>query len=283
MEANMYKSFSSALLGFPSRSIKDDIPLAVKYGYGGIYYDIKKESSEIDPAEFSDLLAKNNLINGGFGLPVEFRKSREIFETDLASMKAYCEFAKKTGSTRCTTWLMPCHDTLDYKSNFDQHRERLGEVAKLLEEYSIRLGFEFVGPSSLRKGKAHEFIHDLDGLNELIKAIGTSNLGYLLDVFHWDLAGQVFADFRKIPNAEWVVMAHINDAPKGRSMEEQLDQQRELPGATGVLRITEFMKGLQNLKYDGPVLVEPFYAPLKAIAFENAVKAAKAGMDKVWF
>ena len=278
----MYKSFSSGLLGFPGRSLTDDIPLAVKYGYKGINIDIKKDSAAFSPSELRELLDKNNLKPGGFGLPLDFRKSREIYEADLGALKPYCEFAKKAGINRCTTWLMPCHDTMDYKSNFNQHRERLVPAAKLLEEYGILLGFEFVGPPSLRRGKAYEFIHDLDGLNELIKAIGTSNLGYLLDVFHWDLAGQVFEDFKKIPGKEWVVMAHINDAPKGLSRDEQLDQQRELPGATGVLRIAEFMKGLQTLDYDGPVLVEPFNAPLKALAFEDAVKAAKAGMDKVW-
>lgn len=278
----MYKSFSSALLGFPSRSIRDDIPLAIKHGYGGINFDIKKEASEIPPAEFTDLLAQGNLKNGGFNLPVDFRKTREIFDSDLAALRPCCEFARKTGTTRCATWLMPCHDTLDYKANFGLHRERLGETAKLLEEFGIRLGFEFVGPPSLRRGKPHEFIHDLEGLNELIAAIGTSNLGYLLDVFHWDLAGQSFEDFKKIQGQECVVMAHINDAPGGLSREEQIDQQRELPGATGVLRVDEFMKGLQDMGYDGPVLVEPFYAPLKAMPFEDAVVAAKAGMDKVW-
>lgn len=278
----MFKSFSSELLGFSSRSLQDDIPLAVKYGYEGITFDIKKASSAYTAAQFADLLAKNRLRSGGFGLPVEFRKSMEDFKADLKALPSFCEFAKKTGTTGCSTWIMPCSDTLDYKENFKLHKERLASAAKILKEYGIRLGIEFVGPSTLRRGKAHEFIHDLDGLNELFDAIGASNLGYLLDVFHWDTAGQVYEDFKKIPGQEWVVMAHINDAPKGRSLDEQMDQERELPGATGVLKINDFMKGLLEMKYSGPVAVEPFYAPFKAMAFEDALKAAKAGMDKVW-
>ena len=278
----MYKALSSGHLGFPDRSVKDDAPLAAKYGYEGICFDIKKASAAFSPSEFSELLAKNMLKNAGFGLPVDFRKSREIYETDFGQLRTCCEFAKETGSTRCITAIMPFSDTLDYRSNFTQHKERLTPVAKLLEEYGIRFGLEFVGPPSLRKGKAHEFIHNLDGLKELLDAIGTSNMGYLLDVFHWDLAGQVFDDFKKIPGNELVVMAHINDGQKGLGREEQQDLSRELPGATGVLRIAEFMKGLQNLNYDGPVVVEPFYAPLKAMDIEDAVKTAKAAMDKVW-
>ena len=278
----MYKCFSSGLLGFGGRSLKDDIPLAVKFGYEGINYDIKSESAAYSPAEFNELLGKNKLKNAGFGLPVEFRKDQKTFEDGLKQLRSYCEFAKKTGTVRCNTWLMPSSDILDYKSNFALHKERLTPIAKTLEEFGIRFGLEFVGPPKSRQGKAYEFIHDLEGLNELLDAIGTSNLGYLLDVYHWDLAGQVYEDFKKIPGKEWVVIAHINDAPAGLSREEQEDLHRELPGATGVLRIDEFFKGLQNLNYDGPVGVEPFSAPLKAMSFEEAAKTAKACMDKVW-
>jgi len=256
--------------------------MAVKYGYEGINIDIDKAAINFSPAEFSDLLLKNSLKCGGFGLPVQFRKDKETFEKDLRALKPYCEFARKTQVNRCITWIMPYSDTLDYKANFLLHKERLTPVAKMFEEYGIRFGLEFVGPPSLRRGKAHGFIYNLDGCKELLEAIGTSNLGYLLDLYHWDLAGQTYVDFKKVPDNERVVMVHINDAPRGLSPEEQEDQKRELPGATGVLRAGEFMKGLQDLKYDGPVLVEPFNAPLKALPYEDAVKAAKAGMDKIW-
>jgi len=278
----MYKAFSSELLWFPERALNDDIPLAVKYGYEGINLDIKRESAAFSPEEFSALLAKNKLKPGSFALPVEFRESRETFEEDLKTLRFCCKFAQKTGATRCTTYIMSFSETLDYKSNFILHKERLTQAAKILEEFGIRIGLEFLGPPSLRKGKAHEFIHDLDGLSELLDAIGTSNLGYLPDVFHWDLAGQVFEDFKKIPGNEYVVAAHINDAPKGLTREEQPNHQRELPGATGILRIDDFFKGLQNLNYDGPVLVEPFSESLRAKPFEDAVREAKASMDKVW-
>ena len=278
----MYKAFSSELLWFPGRSLRDDIPLAAKYAYQGIGFDIKRESADFSPEEFSDLLTKNKLKPASFAIPVEFREDKETFDSDLKALPLYCKFAQKTGSVRCTAFIVPSSDSLDYKSNFKQHKERLRAAAKILEDYGIRFGLEFLGPPLLRKGKKYEFIHNLDGINELLDAIGTSNIGHLLDVFHWDLAGQVFDDFKKIRGNEQVVVAHINDAPKGINREEQPSHQRELPGATGVLKVDDFIRGLQNLNYDGPVFVEPFNEALKALAFEDAVKAAKAGMDKVW-
>jgi len=277
----MYKAFSSEVLWFPGRSLRDDVPLAFKYGYEGINLDIKKESEDFSPNELSDLLAKNKLKPGSFGLPVEFRKDKETFETDLKILKPCCEFAQKTGFTRCTTYIMSYSDTLDYKSNLMMHKERLTLVANILEENGIRLGLEFLGPPSLYRGKAYEFVHSLDGLLDLLDTIGKKNIGHLLDTFQWHLAGQVFDDFKKIPVNE-VVVAHINDVPSGISREEQPIHQRELPGATGICKIDEFFRGLKLLNFNGPVLVEPFSKALKEMAFEDAVKTTKAAMDKVW-
>lgn len=277
----MYKGFSSGMLGFGGRRIEDDIPLAVKYGYDGIIIDIAEESKK-DPARFRETLEKNRLKNGGFGLPVDFRQSEDKFAEGMKILPRCCDFARKTGANRCITWIIPSSETLDYKSNFELHKTRLTKAAKVLEDHGIRFGLEFVGPPGERKGKKHGFIHNLDTLNELIGAIGTSNLGYLLDVWHWDLAGQTYADFKKIRGKEQIVMVHINDAPRGIAPDEQKDLVRELPGATGILKIADFMKGLGELGYDGPVYVEPFYAPFKTMPFEDALKEAKAAMDKVW-
>ena len=200
----------------------------------------------------------------------------------MKELPSLCDFAQKVGADRCITWILPWSDTLDYKSNFELHKNRLTKAAKVLEEYGIRFGLEFVGPPKARKGKKYEFIHNLDTLNELISEINTSNLGYLMDVYHWDLAGQNYGDFKKIPRKELVVMAHINDAPAGNPPDEQEDLIRELPGATGVLKIADFFKGLRELEYDGPVYVEPFYGPFKTMPFEDALKMAKSAMDKVW-
>ena len=57
---------------------------------------------------------------------------------------------------------------------------------------------------------------------------------------------------------------------------------RELPGATGLLRIDEFFDGLLKLGYDGPVYAEPFYAPLKEMPYDEAVKVVTDAINKVW-
>lgn len=277
----MYKAFSAGLLGLESGTLKDDAALAAQLGYGGIMIDVPAESDK-DPAEIRAILEANKLQNGGFGLPVEFRQSEDAFRDDIKRLPKFAAFAQKIGADRCATWILPWHESLDYATNFEQHRSRLAEAAKILEQYGIRLGLEFVGPASARQGKAHEFVHDLDGMLALIDAIGTSNLGLLMDVFHWDMAGHTLEDMKKLPSKDWIVMAHINDAPAGVPASEQLDLVRALPGATGVLKIDDYFTGLLALGYDGPVYIEPFDQQLKAMERTDALRTATAAMDKVW-
>jgi sugar phosphate isomerase/epimerase len=55
-----------------------------------------------------------------------------------------------------------------------------------------------------------------------------------------------------------VVYVHVNDAPVGVPIAEQVDNKRELPGDTGVIDIAGFLKALHKIGYNGPIVAEPF-------------------------
>jgi len=277
----MYKGFSAGLIGFGEKSLEEYAPVAAKLGYEGVDFNLAAEYSK-GAGYVREYLDKYKLKLGGFVLPVDIHAEKNKYDEDLKALPEYCKFAADTGNLRCIMWVLPFSDTLSYSENFEFHRKRFGECARILEEYGIRLGLEFIGPATLRKGHKFEFIHSLDGLLELNSAIGCPNMGLLIDTFHWDLAGQKPEDFKKIPSKEYIVLAHINDAAAGVPLDEQIDSVRELPGATNVLNIEAFMKGLVSVGYDGPVYVEPFNEALKAMSFEHAAEKTKAAMDSVW-
>ena len=47
---------------------------------------------------------------------------------------------------------------------------------------------------------------------------GATNIGVILDSYHWYTAGGTVADIRAL-RAEDVVYVHVNDAPEGRALE----------------------------------------------------------------
>ena len=63
---------------------------------------------------------------------------------------------------------------------------------------------------------------------------------------------------------------HINDGVAGRSADQQMDLERELPLATGIIDAATFSRSLKALHYDGPVTVEPFNEELNALSADDA-------------
>lgn len=119
---------------------------------------------------------------------------------------------------------------------------------------------------------------------ELAASIGAGNVGLLLDAWHLYESGGDVSAMDQI-TAKDVIAVHVNDAPAGIPRDEQQDLVRALPMETGVIDIVPFMRKLQELGYDGPVMAEPFSKRLEEIAAHDPVAAAretKLSLDKLW-
>ena len=216
---------------------------------------------------------------GAAGLPVQFRNSEEEFEKGLKALPQVAGILQEVGVARCGTWIMPTHKHLTYLENFDQHARRLGAIASILGHHGIKLGLEYVGPKTLMARDKFAFVRTMKEAKALIQAIGESNVGLVLDSFHWFCAGESQADLLTLDNKE-IVTVDLNDARTGLSADDQIDGKRELPAATGVIDISAFVRALLQIGYDGPVRAEPFNQPLRDMEDEEAVKTTLAAISK---
>src|SRR5262249_45175892 len=124
----------------------------------------------------------------------------------------------------------------------------------------------------------YEFVHTIPMALDLLTAVDRANVGLLLDCYHWYTSGGTLADLRQLA-ASQVVYVHLNDAPAGVDIAEQLDDVRLLPGARGVIDLTGFLRALHTIGYDGPVAVEPFDAELASMAPDRRVALAAESLD----
>lgn len=275
----MYQAIAPGSIGHPI-SLKEAAAPVAASGFTGIWLGIPQDENQAE--ETKELLGRYNLRPAGFGLPVDYLKDEATYNEGIEKFKKQIKFARDIGLERCMTWMLPASDTLAYRDNFEMHRSRLELPARILAEHGMRLGIEFLGPPKLRRGVKYPFIHNLDQAMGLCYAIGTGNVGLILDLWHWDLADQEYGDFLKLPDQSWIVAVHVMDAPAGIPAEEQEDLARSLPGSTGVLKAAQFFQGLIDLKYDGPVIPEPFVPALAEMSFEQALRTVRAAMDKIW-
>ena len=238
--------------------VQADLRESMRLAQAGGFESVQPAASEL--AQLSDTqlqelnqsLREAKLVWGAAGLPVEFRRDDAIFQQDLKALPKLASALERAGASRVGTWLSPCHDELTYVANFRQHTQRLSEVAKLLADHGQRLGLEYVGPKTLWSTRRYPFIHTLAEARDLIADMRQPNVGLVLDSWHWYTAGETAKDLLALSNQD-VVACDLNDAPAGVPVQEQIDSQRELPAATGVIDIATFLRALVTIGYDGPV------------------------------
>lgn len=229
--------------------------------------------------DFGASLAEHGLVWGAAGLSVEFRADEKRFKSDLEKLPSIAAALSAAGVTRVGTWLRPNHKELTYLANFKQHSARLREVARVLADHGLRFGLEYVGPRTLWAAERYPFVHSMAETKELLAAINMSNVGFVLDSWHWYTAEETLADLQSLSNEE-VVAVDLNDAPAGIDVREQIDNRRELPAATGVIDVKTFLEALVEIGYDGPVRAEPFNQPLNKLDDQPAVAKTAAALKK---
>lgn len=275
----MYRSLATGPIGVRA-NLAERVALAKAHGFAGVSIDRNDlEAYGIEGAKA--LLAEAGILASEAGLPVDFRTTDEAFARDMETLPAYAAMLKAVGCSRLNTWLSPGSDTLPYAENLALHRDRLAAAALVLANEGLRLGLEYVGPATARAKAKHPFIHNQQGLFELIDAMGAGNVGLLLDAYHWYTSGGSVAELRALTN-DSVVLVHVNDAPAGVPVAEQLDLVRRMPGETGVIDISTFMQALVDMGYDGPVVVEPFSDWVRQLPPDEAVKATADSLDRIW-
>ena len=250
----MYPTLNPGMIGVKA-PFEECVRLAAAASLKGIAVDLG--AAVKDPEAVRCVLETNKLAPAAWGLPFDFRGEESAFKAGLSQFPEFAKAMKRIGATRCTTWILPFSDTRPFGENFEFHRKRLRPCAEVLAEHDCRFGLEFVGTKTLREKYKYEFIHTQEGMLELCGAIGTGNLGLLFDSFHWYTSHGTRDDICKLSDS-LVVDVHINDGAPGRGPDEQIDNDRRLPGESGVIDLVGFLQGLKAIGYTGPVTPEPF-------------------------
>jgi sugar phosphate isomerase/epimerase len=277
-----YSILSLGRIGFRA-SFPESVELASKYGFDGLDPDANYFASLDNEALKSllDDLHKRNLKFGAAGLPVDFRKDSETFSDGLKKLPAIAAVLQRAGFWRVSTWVLPCSNDLTYQQNFRQHADRLRQCAQILSDHGQKLGLEYVAPRTLLRSQKYPFVHTMSEMKELMLAIGTNNLGIQLDSWHWFNAQETDKDLLTLHNSD-VLTVDLNDAPTGLTLDQYQDGSRELPAATGVIPVKQFLDALAQIGYDGPIQAEPFNAVLRAMPIDQACAATAAAMKKAF-
>lgn len=261
----MYLSLNSVLIGgrvpWPEFA-----RLAAKVGYPGTDVDLgaaMKAGLAPTRALLSELKIKPAAVN----FPVEFRKDDATFRKDLEKLGDQASFSAAIGCPRMITWIMPSSKTPKAELRA-LYLKRFRACADVLARSHVRLGLEFLGPLHLRKMEPYEFIWRMPEMLAFARECG-SNVGLLLDVWHWHHAGATTDDIIKA-GKDGIVHVHFNDAPN-LPPDQIRDNERLLPG-NGVINLVGFLRALKQIGYQDGLSVEVFGKFLHEMTPEEAAR-----------
>jgi sugar phosphate isomerase/epimerase len=279
----MYRCLSPGAIGV-GVGLEEGLRLARLGNFEGLEVGMGDIASRLEQGSKEavlDLFNQAEIKPGGWGLPVDWRtKDAAKFVEDLDKLPRFAAAAQAIGCTRCSTWVLPFSDERPLEDNIEWHIQRFTPVAQILGDHGCSLGLEFIGPKTMRNGHQYDFVYDMNDMLKLGARIGP-NVGLLLDCWHWYTAGNTREELSRV-SPDKVVYVHVNDAPAGIPVDEQVDNVRGMPGETGVIDIAGFLQTLQSIGYDGPVTPEPFSAKVRGISPEQAVTMTGESMMKIW-
>ncbi|MEK3889387.1 sugar phosphate isomerase/epimerase family protein [Bacillus sp. FSL K6-3431] len=250
----MIKGLSQAGLN-KVENVEELINLASANGFGAIDTngsDLRRWIEEKGIEGAKEFLKEKEVIIGSVAFPVEWRRSEEEFKNDLAILLADIKTASYFNCKTFFTYFMPSTDEnpINYLLALTK---RIKLCARLLNEYGMTLALEFVGPLHLRNKWNNQFIYDITSTLEWIEIIGESNVGVLLDSFHWHTIGGSRQDILDLKPHQ-IAYVHINDA-RDVPIEDVLDDDRLYPGE-GVIDLSGFLSALKEINYTGIVSQE---------------------------
>ncbi|MED3509502.1 sugar phosphate isomerase/epimerase family protein [Bacillus velezensis] len=251
----MYKGLNRAGIGKAGNDIEQFICLASKYGFEAIDIDCKclEQFTERFGIEGGlNFLNKHRVKIASVDMPVEWRKTNREFQTSFEKFPTLVTKAYKLGCTRFSTFLHPSTEKNAAKYMLEA-TQRLRHIAQFLKIYEMDLALEFVAPYHLRNAHHNELIWTIEDMLLWIDVINQSNVGILLDSFHWYSSKSSVEDILQL-DVKSIIHVHINDAPD-IPIEEVLDYDRLYP-LEGVINLYDFLSALKQIGYNGVVSQE---------------------------
>ncbi|MDD5597854.1 MAG: sugar phosphate isomerase/epimerase [Victivallaceae bacterium] len=196
------------------------------------------KDNEITPASI-------NTYEGG----TLFRNEKE----KNALKKGFREFCAVTSKINCKyAVVIPSFLPEDYMISEEEIHQQtvaiLKEYSDIALEYNVCIGFEFLGFKNCS-------VNNLKNASKIVRETAKENVGMVLDVFHFYIAGSEWAALDNL-DMEKLFIVHINDC-ENLPLNELKDYNRLLPGK-GVIPLNKILSILCRMKYQGLVSVEIF-------------------------
>ncbi|QDT12467.1 TIM barrel protein [Planctomycetes bacterium K23_9] len=279
----MLKNFSPQSLRINGRQ-SELIELALTYGFRSMDIDMsemlrRSQRSSIDDAA-KYLRAAENLSVGGFAVDVDLDADDDAFTSQVGALHPLTEVAAELGVSRAYIHAPAATDRLPYHEFFDTQLKRLDQIADVLGSKNIRLGVGFHAGTELSEGKEFAFTQNVEGFLALVKGVGNSNVGFLIDTWDWLVGAGTLEQISALTADQIVAVRMASLAPEVEAASATTND-RVLPEKEGGLDHVAVMKHLVSIDFEGPVSPSASPTQYKGQTRESTVQKSQKAIDGI--
>jgi sugar phosphate isomerase/epimerase len=282
-ETSMFRNLSTDALGFWAPQ-NEQIELALSFGFKSIDVDIVDYAEQVESRGVEKarrLIDSAKIKLGAFRLPVDLDADEPTYRQQFDKLAGYARLAAELGCHRSIAMVAPASDRRPLHENFELHRTRLLEVARVFEAQKIQLGLDFDALPHHREGKEFAFVSAFDALSKLVETVARSNLGLVIDTWQLHVSGSGLEAVRKLP-AERVVYVKIADAPTSAPRDQLKEEHRLLSKTPGAIDLVGYVKALTAMNYAGPITPFPHFGQFHGRRRDQAIRIIAEAMDEIW-
>jgi sugar phosphate isomerase/epimerase len=224
-----------------------------------------------DPGAVCAVLDGADITAGPASLPLEFRRDEDSFRQGLEALPALAKLAATIG-VKTMFRSIPASSHSPAEQLRPTLVRRVSACATVLCEHDIDFAIEVLGPLQRRREAPHEFIWRLADGADFARSC-PSNVGLLVDSWHWHHAGGTVRDI--VDLGADILHVHVADAADIPA-DEVRDDQRLLPGS-GVVDHQGFFGALAAAGYSR--FISPEVRGYRCDS--DAVECARAALQAV--
>ncbi|MEO1614533.1 MAG: TIM barrel protein [Planctomycetota bacterium] len=285
----MLKNFSPKSLGINGRQ-SELIELALTYGFVSMDIDMyemlrrTQRTSADDAAKFlkaamGEGLGKLEQI-GCFPLEIDLDADDDAFTSQVGALHPLAELAESLGAQRAYVILPTATDRLPYHEYFENQRTRLAQIADVLAAKGIRLGVGFDASKELPEEKQFDFVRNVEGLIAIVSAIGSPNVGYIVDTWDWAIGEGGMDQLSEVAGSD-IVAVRLGSVADDADPSKATRSDCVLPVAEGSMNHVNVVKQLLASGFDGPISPAACSTRYKGQTRENTVKDAQEAIDGI--
>lgn len=234
-------------------TLEEDVIVAEQAGFDIVEPRTYKINTFLQNKTIEELgeLFKNSNVTPYAINAIEFfnlKQSLEEKQKMLEETDYWCKIANKIGCPYVIAVPSEITGEANESDIFDDTVEMLLKMSDVAAKYNVKLALEFIGFESFS-------IRTLSLANEIVEAVNRSNIGLVIDTYHFYLGNSNVESIEEV-NKDNIFIFHINDA-ENLPKKDLIEANRIFPGL-GAIPLNSIGEALHNIGYKEMTSLELF-------------------------